>query len=128
MLVNFIKNLKIVENELLENSKVYHSAKEKYLHGECETLVYFLFLVNNRQGSMVELKKKDDFSNQNVFHYVFFFNDKYYDINGEFNSLNSLIKKSKLFGSPFGVQTRDILLSDSFGLENHKIFKKVISL
>lgn len=128
MLLNFIKNLKIVETELLSNSKIYHSAKEKYLHGECETLVYFLYLINNKQGSMIELKKKDEFTSQNVFHYVFFFNDKYYDINGEFNSLISLIKKTKLFGSANGVLQKDIDITDSFGLENHKVFKKVKSL
>lgn len=128
MLLNFIKNLKIVEAELLSNSKIYHSAKEKYLHGECETLVYFLYLINNKQGSMIELKKKDEFTSQNVFHYVFFFNDKYYDINGEFNSLISLIKKTKLFGSANGVLQKDIDITDSFGLENHKVFKKVKSL
>lgn len=123
MILNIIEKLKEIENVNLKNS-CYTNVYDKYLNGECQSLVRFLYLLNNREGTEIEITgisedSTSDFDDK-VFHYVYKHNNKYYDINGEFESIDELIKESCLFDYVLDKREQKI---NTFHLENHKTFK-----
>lgn len=88
----FIDSLIEIESNNLKNSKLYNNVYDKYLNGHCEDLVDFL-LHYTQDGKKIKLKAicQEFDVDEIVYHYVFNHNDKYYDINGEFNTLDDLI-------------------------------------
>ena len=87
----FINNLIEVESENLKKNKIYNNVFDKYLNGHCEDLVNYL-LLNNEDGEKIKIKGifQEFDEDQIVIHYIYKLNDKYYDINGEFDTIEDL--------------------------------------
>lgn len=91
--LNFID--KLIELESNKKDKLYNNVYDKYLNGHCEDLVTFLRLYNDC-GEKIELKNvtiNENDEEEISFHYIYKLNDKYFDINGSFNSLDSLVEE-----------------------------------
>lgn len=88
---NFINKLIEVESENLKKNKIYNNVFDKYLNGHCEDLVNYL-LLNNEDGEKIKIKGifQEFDEDQIVIHYIYKLNDKYYDINGEFDTIEDL--------------------------------------
>jgi hypothetical protein len=84
----FINKLIEVESENLKKNKIYNNVFDKYLNGHCEDLVNYL-LLNNEDGEKIKIKGifQEFDEDQIVIHYIYKLNDKYYDINGEFDTI-----------------------------------------
>ena len=87
----FINKLIEVESENLKKNKIYNNVFDKYLNGHCEDLVNYL-LLNNEDGEKIKIKGifQEFDEDQIVIHYIYKLNDKYYDINGEFDTIEDL--------------------------------------
>lgn len=87
----FINKLIEVESENLKKNKIYNNVFDKYLNGHCEDLVNYL-LLNNEEGEKIKIKGifQEFDEDQIVIHYIYKLNDKYYDINGEFDTIEDL--------------------------------------
>ena len=87
----FINKLIEVESENLKKNKIYNNVFDKYLNGHCEDLVNYL-LLNNEDGEKIKIKGifQEFDEDQIVIHYIYKLNDKYYDINGEFDTIEEL--------------------------------------
>lgn len=87
----FINKLIEVESENLKKNKIYNNVFDKYLNGHCENLVSYL-LLNNEDGEKIKIKGicQEFDEDQIVIHYIYKLNDKYYDINGEFDTIEDL--------------------------------------
>lgn len=123
MILNIIEKLKEIEKNNFKNS-LYTNVFDKYLNGECQSLVRYLYLLNNKEGTEIEIigiseDITSDFDDK-VFHYVYKYDNKYYDINGEFENIEDLIKESCLFDYILEKREKQI---NTFHLENHKTFK-----
>lgn len=92
--LNFIDTLISLETKNLIKDKIYNNVYDKYLNGHCEDLVCFLQNYN-QDGEKIEIIgicENEDFD-ETVTHYVYKLNDKYYDINGSFDSLKDLVNE-----------------------------------
>ena len=91
MTIKFIHKLIEVESENLKKNKIYNNVFDKYLNGHCEDLVNYL-LLNNEDGEKIKIKGifQEFDEDQIVIHYIYKLNDKYYDINGEFDTIEDL--------------------------------------
>jgi hypothetical protein len=80
-----------VKSENLKKNKIYNNVFDKYLNGHCEDLVNYL-LLNNEDGEKIKIKGifQEFDEDQIVIHYIYKLNDKYYDINGEFDTIEEL--------------------------------------
>lgn len=90
----FIENLIDIEKKELKDSKIYNNVFDKYLNGCCEDLVSYLYNFNDSNGSKIEIKgiNQDEFLvDRIVYHYVYKLDNKYYDINGEFDNIYDLV-------------------------------------
>ena len=78
-------------NHLLKRRCIILFAFDKYLNGHCEDLVNYL-LLNNEEGEKIKIKGifQEFDEDQIVIHYIYKLNDKYYDINGEFDTIEDL--------------------------------------
>lgn len=125
----FLKELIKTEKENIKSDlkKRYNSVKDKYMNGECEILAYYFYLLNNKTGNIIELKKKDEILNRNVFHYIYELNGKFYDILGESNDLINLAKRTKLFGDCTNIIPKVIEPSLADNIANDKLFKNIIA-
>ncbi len=87
----FINKLIEVESENLKKNKIYNNVFDKYLNGHCEDLVNYL-LLNNEDGEKIKIKGifQEFDEDQIVIHYIYKLNNKYYDINGEFDTIEDL--------------------------------------
>ena len=87
----FINKLIEVESENLKKNKIYNNVFDKYLNWHCEDLVNYL-LLNNEDGEKIKIKGifQEFDEDQIVIHYIYKLNDKYYDINGEFDTIEDL--------------------------------------
>ena len=87
----FINKLIEVESENLKKNKIYNNVFDKYLNGHCEDLVNYL-LLNNEDGEKIKIKGifQEFDEDQIVIDYIYKLNDKYYDINGEFDTIEDL--------------------------------------
>lgn len=120
-LLNIIEKIRKIDNV---NNSYYRDVFDKYLNGECQTLVRFLYLLNNQQGTEIEIVGisediESDFD-EKVYHYVYKYNNLYYDINGEFEDINELIRESCLFDYIVSIKEKQI---NAYHLENDKNFK-----
>ena len=90
----FINALINIETINIKNSKIYNNVYDKYLNGHCEDLVDFL-LHYCQDGKKIKIKGicQEFDVDEIVYHYVFNLNDKYYDINGEFDNLDDLVNQ-----------------------------------
>lgn len=96
----FIESLIDMENRENLPDNFYSDAKEKYQFGECETLVSYLYLLDDERGEKFEINSKKDIFAEDFpsHHYVYKSSEgKFYDINGRFDSLNELAEASDLF-------------------------------
>jgi len=93
-LKKFIDILKKYEDKI---NKVY--AADKYQFGECEKLVAYLAVLDDKKGSKISLHMSNElFDDEPAHHYIYkASNNKYYDINGEFEDLYDLIAESDIF-------------------------------
>ena len=87
--LDFIEAL--IEIEKKNKNNLYNNVYDKYLNGRCEDLVNFL-LVHNNDGEKIKIKGicQDGFEDLIVIHYIYKLNGKYYDINGEFDTIEDL--------------------------------------
>jgi len=95
---NIDKNLKFIENlkkNGLNEDDEYSSIIDKYTNGECEALVSYLYQINNNSGEEIEIHQNID--GEDLYHYVFKINNKYYDINGKHNDIYSIMKNINYF-------------------------------
>lgn len=70
----------------------YESVEDKYLNGECDSLVGYLYELNG-EGSCNELCMfyEDDEEENMLFHSVYEIDGFYFDINGVFDSIDDLV-------------------------------------
>jgi len=102
-------------------NKVY--AIDKYQFGECEKLVSYLAILDNKKGNKILLHMSNElFDDEPANHYIYkASNNKYYDINGEFENLYDLIAKSDIFdGSNLedGIEVKNIGKDNFFITDN----------
>ena len=92
--LDFINNVKRKDKY---DEDVYESIEDKYLNGECETLVGYLTKLNKRgvncEIHLIDESLDDDDSLYELSHSVYKDNKFYYDINGRFNNLDMLIRE-----------------------------------
>jgi len=94
-LTNFIKNVR--KNDIIP--PYYEDIYDKFLNGECETLVGWLYKYNNNQGMnlTIYLVPVDEFGDEDwdekIFHSVYKYQDKFYDINGCFDNIDDIVSK-----------------------------------
>lgn len=117
---NFIELLK-KEKNLTEKEIIY-----KYSNGQCETLVLYLFIYNNKKGSRIEIKGLDK---DNIEHYHYVYKDQKnhcYDINGEFLSIDDLIIELEFLTCITNIEETKIL--SSYELEKNEFYIKTTDL
>lgn len=93
--INYIKNTDKVTEERHKN------VTDKYLNGNCEDLVGYLFEYNGYKGGCTEIEmiELDEYGDeiQRLFHSVFSYKGKFYDIQGVFDNIEDLIKKTPYY-------------------------------
>ena len=107
------------------NSNVYSSIEDKYLNGECNTLVGYLYQLNNT-GKCYEINMigpTEDF-NDRIYHAVFEKDGFYYDIRGKYESIEELYKSTPYYEEDMEIEIIDWEIS----MENYytKIPKKYL--
>lgn len=123
--IEIINTLITVENRENFPNKIYNNVYDKYTNGHCEDLVMYLYMLNNNTGTKIKVEGlfyeyEDDFDAQ-VIHFIYKSLDGlYYDINGEFNSIEELIENSFLIDEITSI--KEIIIQDTFGLENNENF------
>jgi len=92
------KSIQFINTLIKYETTQGNDAIKKYTHGECSSLVYYLQQFNNGKGERIHIFYNEDEDNYNpTLHFVYKLNNKYYDINGGFVSLEKLIAKCPLF-------------------------------
>lgn len=97
--IEFIEKLKIFEEKIKD--KNYSDVFEKYQFGECASLATYLYILNNQEGTKLEISVNDSWSEDYPSHHYIYksIDDKYYDINGEFTNIYELIEISPIFSA-----------------------------
>ncbi len=125
-----IDNNEVLIKKIIDfETKKGENANKKYLHGECDILVYYLKLLNNQKGERVRIFQEDPLDEwAGMLHFVYKSElGEYYDITGKYNTVNDLIEKSSLYSElgDITIYSEEVSINDLDISEEDKEFKDI---
>ncbi len=101
----FIKEFKLFQKKYIKQEN-YASVEDKFINGCCNRLVDALLKLNKNKGQSLRLCEPLNANGNSIIHFVYKSEDGlFYDINGEFRSIESLVLASGLFSN---IQSLDV--------------------